>query len=116
MPKFWTKLIHSYNENNNEDHDNDFKLDCPGFDVYPLVIEHQPRVIAIGDIHGDMDLAIRFLKVAKLIEETTDEIKRLLNNNVYMKEYIYKLNIYSNSEFSLESDVKNVLSDDLKKM
>jgi hypothetical protein len=117
MPKIWKKLIHSYNEDNYyEDHDNDFKLDCPGFDVYPLVIEQQPRVIAIGDIHGDMDLAIRFLKVARLIEETTDEIKRLLNNNVYMKEYIYKLKIYSNSEFSLENDINNVSFDDLKKV
>ena len=38
---------------------------CKDFEVYPTIIPHQKRVIAVGDIHGDMKLAINFLKAAK---------------------------------------------------
>lgn len=91
------------------DYDKEYISMCQGFDApYPTIIPHQPRVIAIGDIHGDMELAIKFLKVAKLIEEVN--INNL--NNYKRKEYLYKLEISRNSPSKLvlneyDNDISN---------
>lgn len=74
----------------NEHFSNDtFKNMCPNFDPFPTVIKHQERVIAIGDIHGDMNLAINFLKAGKVITEI-DNPQKLFNNSEIV-EYIYRL-------------------------
>lgn len=79
---------------------------CKDFEVYPTIIPHQERVIAIGDIHGDMDLAINFLKAAKVIKEVvpTDTFK-----NHHITEYIYRLKI-SNNSLGLTKYEQNILS------
>lgn len=79
---------------------------CKDFEVYPTIIPHQKRVIAVGDIHGDMKLAINFLKAAKVIKEVilTDTFK-----NFHITEYIYRLKILNNA-LGLTKEEKNKLS------
>jgi hypothetical protein len=45
-----------------------FHLDCPNYPFMPTVLPPTKRIIAIGDIHGDLNLAIRSFKLAKLID------------------------------------------------
>ena len=80
----------STNPYEKEIYEKDFSELCPGFDIYPTIIAHQPRVIAIGDIHGDMNLAIDFLQAGKVIKEVPNPLN---NSNQTIKEYIYKLEI-----------------------
>jgi hypothetical protein len=79
--------LHCYQNNNYE---TEYKQMCPDFEIYPTVIPHQQRVIAIGDIHGDMNLAINFLKAAQVIEEIQNP-EQLFSRQI--KERIYKLKI-----------------------
>lgn len=87
--------------------------DCKNFGVYPTIIPHQKRVIAIGDIHGDMELAINFLKVAKVIQEV--DMHRILSTlgNVLIEEYLNKLTInkHSRLEFNNYVSKKNNYDD-----
>lgn len=46
----------------------DFKDDCPYYDEIPTFLDCKKRIIAIGDIHGDLDVAIRSFKLANLID------------------------------------------------
>lgn len=46
----------------------DFMKQCPSYDVIPTIIPPQARIIVIGDIHGDIKLAIDCFKIAKLID------------------------------------------------
>lgn len=72
-----------YNKNNNDKQNTDiadyrredfgeyfyeFKSDCPEFNIIPTILPKVPRIIAIGDTHGDFDITIRSLKLAKLID------------------------------------------------
>jgi len=70
---------------------------CPNFGIYPTIIPHKERVVAIGDIHGDMELAINFLKAAKVIEEI--DMQHLLSelNETTIEEHLKKLVINRNS-------------------
>ena len=45
-----------------------FREKCPNFKYYPPIMSAVKRIIAIGDLHGDFDLTIRVLKLAKLID------------------------------------------------
>ena len=83
--------VHCYQ---NDTYKNEFTQMCPNFDIYPTVIQHQKRIIAIGDIHGDMNLAINFLKAGKLIEEIVNPDKLFKH---HIKERIYKLKISKNN-------------------
>jgi hypothetical protein len=76
------------NEKTKEIYETDFSEYCPGFDVYPTVLGHKERVIAIGDIHGDMNLGINFLKAAKVIEEVCPK-KEFSGKKI--KEYKYNI-------------------------
>lgn len=49
--------------------DEDFIKDCPNYDLIPTVLPAVKRLIAIGDIHGDLKLAIRSFKLANLIDD-----------------------------------------------
>lgn len=50
-------------------HDNDYEKDCPGLMTVPTILPPVSRIVAIGDIHGDYDLAIRSFRLAQLIDE-----------------------------------------------
>lgn len=47
----------------------DFLKYCPEYDILPTVLPAVPRIIVIGDIHGDLQLAITSFKIAKLIDD-----------------------------------------------
>lgn len=47
----------------------DFIKDCPNYEFIPTYLPPVKRIIAIGDIHGDFDLAVKSFKLAKLIDD-----------------------------------------------
>lgn len=47
----------------------DFLKDCPNSQFVPTVLPPVKRVIAIGDIHGDYNLAVKSFKLANLIDD-----------------------------------------------
>jgi hypothetical protein len=51
-----------------KEHLAEFQKLCPGYDFIPASLPAVKRIIAIGDIHGDLKLAIRVLKLAKVID------------------------------------------------
>ena len=52
----------------NNKEENDYYNDCPGFNRFPkTIIKDVKRIIAIGDIHGDFNLAVKILRAAKVI-------------------------------------------------
>lgn len=53
----------------------DFKIDCPNYDFIPTTLPATDRIIVIGDIHGDLDLAIKSFLLADLIKVNNDEFK-----------------------------------------
>jgi hypothetical protein len=52
----------------------DFLKDCPNYQFIPIVLPPVKRIIAIGDIHGDLSLAIRSFKLAGLIDDNLNWI------------------------------------------
>lgn len=96
--------LHCYES---DSHNNEFKQMCPNFDIYPTIISHKERVIAIGDIHGDMNLAINFLKAGKVIEEVFNSDK-LFKHSIKEKIYRLKINKINNdiSELNIEENDK----------
>lgn len=48
--------------------DSEFKYDCENFEEIPHILPAKKRIIAIGDLHGDHDLTINCLKLAKVID------------------------------------------------
>jgi hypothetical protein len=53
-----------------------YKLsECLNYPDTPTIIPEKKRVIVFGDIHGDYDLAIDLLKLAKVIEIKNDKIE-----------------------------------------
>lgn len=115
MNNKYTKYIglQSYNESIGI-YENNFNNICPGFDIYPTIISHKRRVIAIGDIHGDMNLAINFLKAANLIKEIENEFFH--NKKIYEYKYTFrvdsseplKLNQRSTTDYNeISSHIKN---------
>jgi hypothetical protein len=52
----------------------DFLKDCPNYKFIPTTLPAVKRIIAIGDIHGDLNLAIRSFKLAKLIDDNNNWI------------------------------------------
>lgn len=47
----------------------EFKKDCPNYDYIPIIKKPVKRIIAIGDIHGDLKLAIAILRMVKVIDD-----------------------------------------------
>jgi len=68
----------------NKIHNNHFNAMCPKFKTIPLIIPHQQRVIAIGDIHGDLRSAITLLIVGKLIKEVSCSTFTNLKEIIYI--------------------------------
>lgn len=79
--------------------------ECPNFGVYPTIIPHKERVVAIGDIHGDMGLAINFLIVAKVIEEVNMQQLLLSAGDIIIEEHLKQLVIKSDSTLKFNDDV-----------
>jgi hypothetical protein len=52
----------------------DFLKDCPSDDHIPTILPSAERIIVIGDIHGDYDLAKRSFEVAGLINKNDTEL------------------------------------------
>lgn len=48
---------------------NDYHRDCPNGQYIGTILKPVKRIIAIGDIHGDLDLAIQSFKTANLIDD-----------------------------------------------
>ena len=55
--------------NNNEFINNDFVNMCKGYKYVPAVMPAVRRIIVIGDIHGDYNLAIKLLEIGKVIKK-----------------------------------------------
>lgn len=45
-----------------------FNKYCSKYNYFPLIIGKKRRIIAIGDLHGDFELTIKLLKLAKIID------------------------------------------------
>ena len=45
-----------------------FDVYCKKYKYYPSIISSKKRIIVFGDLHGDFDLTIRLLKLAKLVD------------------------------------------------
>ncbi len=52
----------------------DFLKDCPTGEFVQTILPPVKRIIAIGDIHGDLNLAIKSFKMAKLINDNMEWI------------------------------------------
>lgn len=59
-----------------------FELDCPNYSFVPTILPMVDRIIVIGDIHGDLELAIRSFKLANLIDDNYNWIAYPLNTIV----------------------------------
>lgn len=55
---------------NDNEHERKFKKLCPDYAYQPMILPSQKRIIVIGDIHGDMDLAEQSLKLGKVIDDS----------------------------------------------
>lgn len=61
---------------NNEIEEKNFNLLCSEYSYLPTFIDKVDRIVGIGDIHGDLELTIKFLIIGKLIKEISrDEFK-----------------------------------------
>lgn len=60
----------------------DFIKDCPNNTYIPTTLPAVHRIIAIGDIHGDLNLAIKSFKLANLIDNDYNWIAKPLNTIV----------------------------------
>jgi len=65
-----------YKINNSLFSEEDFLKDCPNNKFVPTILPPVKRVIAIGDIHGDLQLAIRSFRLAKLIDENLNWVAK----------------------------------------
>lgn len=58
-------------EEQNEFINNDFAKICKDYKYVPSIMPSVRRIIVLGDIHGDFDLAIKMLEKGKVIEKGT---------------------------------------------
>ena len=49
------------------EYNDEFKKDCPNYKIIPTIIDKVDRIIAIGDLHGDINLTMNILIKANLI-------------------------------------------------
>lgn len=52
--------------------ESDYLKDCPDHEFVPTTLEAVERIVVIGDIHGDLKLAIKSFILAKLIDNEKD--------------------------------------------
>lgn len=66
--------MYDKNKNINIYSEEEFINDCPNYKFIPTVLPSVDRIIGIGDIHGDLDLAIKSFKLANLIDNNLNWI------------------------------------------
>jgi len=54
----------------NDSYSSEFKSDCHGYTAIPDTLARRDRIIAIGDVHGDLHLTIKNLLISKVIDKT----------------------------------------------
>lgn len=59
----------------NEFINNDFVNLCKDYKYIPAIIPAVKRIVVLGDIHGDYDLAIKLLEIARVISRENNTIK-----------------------------------------
>ena len=64
------------NSSNDTNYEEDFKLDCKGYDIVPTVLPKVNRIIVVGDTHGDLKMAIRSLTMSDVITVVVNEITK----------------------------------------
>ena len=52
----------------------DFASTCTNYQYLPAILPSKERIIVIGDIHGDYNLAVECLRIAKLIDDNMNWI------------------------------------------
>ena len=53
-----------------DQYSSDFKQYCKGYSNIPDTLSKRKRIIAIGDVHGDLNLTIKNLLIARVIKKT----------------------------------------------
>ena len=61
-------------EENLEEEERIYKKYCSKYEKIPHILPKSDRIIAIGDIHGDMQLTLDCLKLAKIIDDDNEWI------------------------------------------
>lgn len=56
--------------------DSEFDDDCKNFEKIPHIMPAKKRIIAIGDLHGDYELTLNCLKLAKVIDDDLNWIAK----------------------------------------
>lgn len=69
----------------NSDFEKDYKKYCEIYTHTPTIIPACERIIVLGDIHGDYQLAINLLKIAKVITVNGDDIKWSGNKTIVVQ-------------------------------
>lgn len=107
---------------------NKFKIDCPDYPYINTIINpknkrgEDRRIIAIGDIHGDYNLTINLLLLAKVIEisNSQDSIKNKISwigadtIVVQIGDQIDSCRPYNNLKCNMKETTKNDKPDDIK--
>lgn len=65
--------------------ENEYPKECPNYLYTPAILPAVPRLIALGDIHGDYNLAIDMLKKANLIDLSNGNITWIGGNTVVVQ-------------------------------
>jgi len=63
-------------------YDSEFRKDCSNYNKLPHILPAKKRIIAIGDLHGDYQLTLDCLKIAKVID---DELKWIGSDTVVIQ-------------------------------
>lgn len=83
-----------------------FKEDCKDFNSLPVIFDYKRRVIAIGDIHGDLNSAIQLLIVANVIQNI--EIQQFENYQILEKKFMLneKNQLIESNNFLTSKDIE----------
>ena len=95
VSRTYDKSIYKFNKI-----ENNLNEICKKYPYLPTFVEKVDRIIGIGDIHGDLDLTINFLKVGKLIDEINEDEFKInecikIPMNMTAKEFQDNYNILS---------------------
>lgn len=87
---------------------------CDKYPDLPSIVPKQERIIAIGDIHGDLNVAIECLVIAKVIQKTGNkETKNIMDNYEWIGNKTVVVQVGDMlDDCRVKNDVKNNCSDD----
>jgi len=89
----------------NKKNEEDFYKDCVGYEYQPTVLPAVENLYAIGDIHGDLKVAIDSLFLAKVIDKN---YSTLVKNNIINKEILNKISESKDSNYTSEKVAKDI--------